>query len=366
MSHKILSLEIQSDYLADITFFNGEVRQCDLSLLIETEPISAEKNNLLRRISELAIDKSRNGISIADLISIDAETLWGNSYALRDEAYRDPTIAFADALIDARDRMGLSQRDLELKSGVRQAEISKIERGEGNPSLKTVGKLFEAMGQSLSFTVCKQDTCLQNPDYPYVNESIAPYLNPKVQQGFYRVKDLENLPECFRIELINGVIYDMSVPSLPHQLIVKNITAAFDKYIEEQAGECITFSGQTGVWFEGDEKNLVIPDMFIVCDKDKLKYKGVVDAPDFVLEVLSPATRSRDLSLKLRLYQEKGVHEYWIVDLRNSKLLVYDWKHMDIPQIFGFDAVVPVGIYDGNLSINMNKICAGIRFEETE
>ena len=366
MSHKIYKVKMNSDYLVDITFFNGEIRQCDLKVLVESEALTEDKDLAIEKYMQLEIEKSRNGIVLPGGHKIDSETLWGNAYAVRQESITDPVIAFADELINLREGLNMSQRDLEIKSGVRQAEISKIERGDGNPSLKTMGKLFAAMGRTLNFgnRIGLGETMGER--YPLVSESVVKYLKPQKMQGTYKVADLEHIPEDVFVELIDGVIYDMCVPSIPHQLIVKNLVKAFDRYIESNGGECITFSGQTGVWFDDDNMDLLIPDMFVVCDRNKVKHKGVVGSPDFVLEVLSPSGRSRDLSLKLRKYQDNGVNEYWIIDPDNRKVIVYDWKHTDIPQIFGIDTKIPVGIYDGKLVVDMAIVFDGIKFDYDE
>lgn len=53
------------------------------------------------------------------------------------------------ALIDARESSGLSQSELARKTGIAQGDISKIENGNGNPSIKTLKRLAQGMGKSL-------------------------------------------------------------------------------------------------------------------------------------------------------------------------------------------------------------------------
>ena len=372
MSHKIYSIENKPDYLMEIIFFNGEVRELDLRLLIETYPEYHERvTDMLHRVSDIAIEKSRNGVILPGGVSIDNETVYGNAYAVGTGTIPNPLISFADSLIDARETKGISQRELEEMSGVRQAEISKIERGEGNPSLKTMGRLFSAVGKELNFGSSRpagRNSDDDNIDIASVlaSGSVAHFLDPSKRQGEYTVKDMELLPDGVWAELIGGVIYDMCVPTLPHQLTVKAITKAFDDFIEKNNGDCITFNGQTGLWFEDDEDDLLMPDMMVVCNQDKLKYKGVIGAPDFVLEVLSSSTRVRDLGIKSKLYKEKGVREYWVIDLKRRSIIVNDFAGKGMQKIYGLTDSIPVLIYDGSLKIDMAKALQKIKYIEGE
>ena len=52
-------------------------------------------------------------------------------------------------LIDARKHTGMTQKELSLASGVPQADISRLENGNGNPSLHTLKKLAHGLGMEL-------------------------------------------------------------------------------------------------------------------------------------------------------------------------------------------------------------------------
>ncbi len=56
------------------------------------------------------------------------------------------------AIIDARTETGITQKQLSDLSGITQAEISKIENGNANPSLKTLKKLASAMGKKVKIS----------------------------------------------------------------------------------------------------------------------------------------------------------------------------------------------------------------------
>lgn len=86
----------------------------------------------------------------------------------------------------------------------------------------------------------------------------------------------------------------------------------------------------------------------------------IYGTPDMVIEVTSPSTRKKDFGKKLEKYIDAGVREYWIVDVKNQKVIVYDLgedfdENMDLA-IYGMDGEVPVGIYDGKCRIDFNEI----------
>ena len=58
----------------------------------------------------------------------------------------EPEFAIIQALIDARSKSGITQKELADRTGINQADISRIERGNANPSLRTIRRLAEGMG----------------------------------------------------------------------------------------------------------------------------------------------------------------------------------------------------------------------------
>lgn len=61
----------------------------------------------------------------------------------------EPEFAIIQAIIDARKSSGITQKELSQKSGIAQGDISKLENGNANPSLRTLQRLAEAMGKTL-------------------------------------------------------------------------------------------------------------------------------------------------------------------------------------------------------------------------
>ena len=61
----------------------------------------------------------------------------------------EPEFAIIQAMIDARKSSGLTQKQLSERTGIAQADISKLESGNANPSLKTLQRLAAGMGMKI-------------------------------------------------------------------------------------------------------------------------------------------------------------------------------------------------------------------------
>lgn len=73
-------------------------------------------------------------------------------------------------------------------------------------------------------------------------------------------------------------------------------------------------------------------------------------APDRIIEVVSPSTQSHDYLKKMWLYQKSSVREYWIVNPKTENIMVYTFAE-DSSASYSFADSIPVGIYNGQLSI---------------
>lgn len=60
-----------------------------------------------------------------------------------------PELTIAQAMIDARKESGLTQKQLSERTGIAQSDISKLERGNANPSLRTLQRLAAGMGMNV-------------------------------------------------------------------------------------------------------------------------------------------------------------------------------------------------------------------------
>jgi len=229
-------------------------------------------------------------------------------------------------------------------------------------SLETVQKIFEDGEPLRDFETWQalNDFFEQPVHSNYVREGTAAY-NRK-SQGEYTLDDYYRIPDDIRVELIDGVIYNMAAPTSIHQLISELVCSKLLVHVTSRKGRCIPFIAPVDVQLNRDEKTMVQPDVLIVCDRDKVINRCVYGAPDFVMEVLSPSSRYKDMNIKLHKYMSAGVREYWIVDPDRESILVHDLEHSQVPVIYGFDDMVPVHIWNGECKIDFRKVYEFIQF----
>ena len=182
------------------------------------------------------------------------------------------------------------------------------------------------------------------------------------KQGEYTVKDYYSITGDGRAELIDGVIYYLSAPSGLHQTITAKLYMMLDSYIEKKKGDCFTGIAPYDVDLLVNNSNLVQPDVFVVCDRDKITKQEIKGAPDFVIEVLSEKNRKNDLVKKYTKYEEAGVREYWIIDPETQKVIVYIFEDDRFPKIYGFGDQIPVYIFGDDCVIDMNEIYEKVKF----
>ena len=140
---------------------------------------------------------------------------------------------------------------------------------------------------------------------------------PAKKPDGYTYEDYLQFPDDIRCEIIGGEIYDMTpAPTTLHQDVVLEIGALLRIRLREMGSPCRVFIAPTDVYFS--EKDVVQPDVVIVCDREKILRRGIVEAPDVIFEVLSQSTEVKDRQEKMELYAKSRVKEYFLInpDLR--------------------------------------------------
>jgi transcriptional regulator with XRE-family HTH domain len=69
----------------------------------------------------------------------------------KEDAAIQPEIDVIRAIVDARTSQNMTQKELAERTGINQADISKLENGTRNPSVNLLKRLAEGMGMTLKF-----------------------------------------------------------------------------------------------------------------------------------------------------------------------------------------------------------------------
>jgi Uma2 family endonuclease len=128
-----------------------------------------------------------------------------------------------------------------------------------------------------------------------------------------------------RYEIVEGELLVTRAPDWRHQKASTRISTALDTWsLSTGLGEAVQAPGV--IFTDADN---VIPDVVWV-SRERLavlldEAGHLTGAPELIVEVLSPGNENerRDRELKLKLYSERGVQEYWIIDWQKQQVEVY-------------------------------------------
>jgi Uma2 family endonuclease len=168
-----------------------------------------------------------------------------------------------------------------------------------------------------------------------------------------------------RVELILGKIFKMSPgPRTAHQKVVTNLFREFAVFLKGK--KCQVFVAPFDVRLPAtkgsDNKQIITvvqPDICVVCDENKIDERGCLGAPDFIIEITSPYSASKDTVNKFNLYESAGVLEYWIVWPEEKTVQVYDLKEgsYQLRDNYEFEGKILVNVLPG-LELDLKEIFA--------
>jgi Uma2 family endonuclease len=172
----------------------------------------------------------------------------------------------------------------------------------------------------------------------------------------YTYADYCTWDDSERWELIDGEAYNMSAPGEAHQIALVELLAQLHSFLRGKPCKVFVAPFSVRLNAEGTDDTVVEPDLTVVCDQKKLDGKGVVGAPDFVIEIISPSSVRRDRIVKFNLYRNAGVREYWIVEPETKTVQACTLKDGQyILAAYGDEDTAPVHILPG-CEINLNDV----------
>lgn len=203
-------------------------------------------------------------------------------------------------------------------------------------------------------THSESENIIQEPDFSYPGEyTYADYLQ-------FKMDDM--------VEVIRGKLFRMSpAPRTDHQKIVVSITSIIYQFLKNS--NCKVFSAPVDVILPVENKKrasattVVQPDICVVCNPEYIEDAGIFGPPDWIIEILSPHTRKKDLQLKYDVYQEASVKEYWIImpfeKLVEVFVLDKDGLYRRIQTYTEDDSLSPYTLPD--LHIDLNEVFEGVK-----
>ena len=179
----------------------------------------------------------------------------------------------------------------------------------------------------------------------------------------YTYSDYLSWTKAERVEIIHGTPYLKAAPSRLHQEILSELHRQIANYLVDK--NCKVYPAPFAVALdlsqtenEKDIKNVVEPDITIVCDEEKLDDRGCMGSPDMIIEITSPSTARRDKIEKFNLYEEAGVQEYWIIEPEEKILSVFTLQsngRYGRPDLYAEENHVRTSIFE-NLKIDLDMV----------
>ncbi len=118
-------------------------------------------------------------------------------------------------------------------------------------------------------------------------------------------------------------ITDMAGAYVEHSILITNFVSIVSHQLKDSMCRVFPDNVQYKWMVDGKEKS-VIPDASINCQIRAKRGNYFINAPQFVMEVLSPSTEQYDRTEKKEIYQRQDINEYWITDWKNRRIEIYD------------------------------------------
>ncbi len=182
----------------------------------------------------------------------------------------------------------------------------------------------------------------------------------------YTYADYLTWMDDVRRELFDGFIQLMTpAPSRIHQKISTTLSSIFWIFLRNKSCEVYHAPSDVrlpkGKQAKADKKIFTVlqPDVYVICDLTKMDDRGCLGAPDMIIEIISGKNSKRDVKDKFEIYQEHGVHEYWIVSPNDETVTVFvldDKRKFKFKGMYAGDDKIPVNIFNGELKVDLTEV----------
>jgi len=119
-------------------------------------------------------------------------------------------------------------------------------------------------------------------------------------------------PDRNRYEVVQGELLVTPAPSQPHQIVLENLFVRLREYVQVVPKVARVFFAPGDIIWSEDE--YVQPDLFVVPAHEVTGNWRDCQTLLLAAEIISPSSARADRVTKRRLYQQRGVATYWVVD----------------------------------------------------
>ncbi|MCG5056815.1 MAG: Uma2 family endonuclease [Limnoraphis sp. WC205] len=148
---------------------------------------------------------------------------------------------------------------------------------------------------------------------------------------YHRLTELGFFTEDDRVELISGEFFDMAAKGTPHAVCETRLERELYKLIGDKA----TLRGQQPIILSSNSEPE--PDRVIVVNREDDYLSSHPTAEDILLLIeISDSSLDYDQGVKLRVYAENNIKEYWIFNLIDYQLECYSEPYQKLDQSFGY------------------------------
>ena len=147
-----IDLKLLEDVILEMTFQDGKVIRYDMSQMFSKYPQFEELRNNRELFLSGHLDVGGYAVVWNNKLDFDSTSIYYDGEVVG-QVETPLALQIGFLLAKTRDEMNVTQVELSKKAHIDQGDISKIERGIGNPTLAKINKLFKALGKSLSLVV---------------------------------------------------------------------------------------------------------------------------------------------------------------------------------------------------------------------
>ncbi len=182
-----------------------------------------------------------------------------------------------------------------------------------------------------------------------------------IQSRSLTLDDLERMRKNSndRLELIEGELFVTPSPSTIHQRVHRRLHHVLEEAIMD-AGAGEFFSAPYDVKFP--DGSTVQPDFVAVLTERSalISADGIEGVPDFIVEIVSPSSKTHDRVRKRDLYARHGVSEYWLIDPDARNITICSKAREGRYQIETLESDVAVSAIIPGLKVDLGPLFASI------